>query len=489
MFLSIFDLSGIQSFIFATNKLREIAGASAIVRNALSLNVPNLIKKYTGAEKIYIGGGNALVKFNYEKDAKEFARELQKMVFLQSGGALRICFAIIKADENKSLAENQKKLMEELDKNKKTAPNVFTAKGFSINAHENTTFEPFLLFGNKVNTKTKHFKLNSYEQCDDKKCFVDNFDVYKVNEEGEKNYLAVIHIDGNTMGIRIRKFVENLSKELPLAEQLKKLAVLSEEIDQTFHNVLDETIKRMFSDKDALPFRKVICDGDDVTVICLAKDAFKFVEIFMNLLSEKYLPSLGKDKKITAGAGVAIVKFRFPFYTAYEIAEQLCKNAKRKALDLGYSGENSKSSMDFHVCYGGITTEIKKFRNQNYKQKDFNLSLRPYVFGASDKNFDYKNGFEQSLKDFYYGEDKMFAKNKLKELRNAYVIGINAAKQYSEMIKARHKDKEDEKAVQTIADNIVEIKSGKFQGKYAKYFDVLDVLDFLAPDGVEEDNG
>lgn len=110
MFLSIFDLSGIQSFIFATNKLREIAGASAIVRNALSLNVPNLIKKYTGAEKIYIGGGNALVKFNYEKDAKEFARELQKMVFLQSGGALRICFAIIKADENKSLAENQKKI-------------------------------------------------------------------------------------------------------------------------------------------------------------------------------------------------------------------------------------------------------------------------------------------------------------------------------------------------------------------------------------------
>ncbi len=118
-----------------------------------------------------------------------------------------------------------------------------------------------------------------------------------------------------------------------------------------------------------------------------------------------------------------------------------------------------------------------------------NLSLRPYVFGASDKNFDYKNGFEQSLKDFYYGEDKMLAKNKLKELQNAYATGINAAKQYSEMIKARHKDKEDEKAAQTIADNIVEIKSGKFQGKYAKYFDVLDVLDFLAPDGVEEDNG
>jgi hypothetical protein len=402
--------------------------------------------------------------------------------------------------------------MELLDYHKRRAPETATAKGFSLNAHDNTTFEPLLLFSHKADekpvhqyaTRSQYLKLEAHRRAREEKAFLfadlqvkdfvyaEEFERH-FRKKGEKNYLAVIHIDGNTMGMRIQSFVERLERRNThsLEDSLGQLAALSAEINTTYKRILRETIERVYQTRRkqegvaTIPFRPIICDGDDITVICAAGDAFTFIHTFMDALATcrlRSLESAGLSAALTAGAGIALVKHGFPFSTAYDIAEQLCKNAKRRALDLGYSGENSRSSVDFHVCYSGVTSDIDSFRKRHYTFEETKLHLRPYVFCTEDdrescpthNRFDFSQSFVK-IQSALSG----FPKNKLKGLRNAYSEGLEATKTYAAMIKARHGvERDTAETAELLSQPFIETE----MGTRAQFFDVLDVLDFLTPE-------
>ena len=65
--LTIYDLSGIQNFIFSTQKLQDMIGASSIVHTALFENIPKMLGKENWEEEsqnsiqaklAYFAGGN-----------------------------------------------------------------------------------------------------------------------------------------------------------------------------------------------------------------------------------------------------------------------------------------------------------------------------------------------------------------------------------------------------------------------------------------------
>jgi hypothetical protein len=159
MVLTIYDISGIQSYVFATSKLKETAGASIIISRALEENIPTLFKvKKDAWEKeeftfcngdkhkiVYIGGGNALVAYDCEETEQKCTRKLAQCIFEEAGDALKLYSASVTTGENCNLSQTSKDLYNALAKNKRTTPNTQTAKGFSINAHHNETFEPILL--------------------------------------------------------------------------------------------------------------------------------------------------------------------------------------------------------------------------------------------------------------------------------------------------------------------------------------------------------
>ena len=562
MILTIYDLSGIQDYIFATNKMKDMIGGSVIVNRALFRNIPCLFEDkpvdessrtddcmdgctdirindcsddttdkriddwmqldhqftFSDSDKhkiVYIGGGNALVAYDSQETAQEYTRKLQKLIFSQAGGALKLCYASLEYDNDQSLADNQKQLMQELDINKRRTPKASTAGGFSINAHDNSTFEPILLFGTKFTSKSRYQKLEMAKKVRpnaEKKTgapkipyfasihiegleYVTDFEKFRKDEQ--KNYLAVIHIDGNTMGMRIREFTQKL-RSGGAQTDLDALRRLSAEINKAYRETLRCTIKEVYSGKIGdIPFRPVILDGDDVTVICAAEDAFTFVRVFMDELSKRELDSLkeqGIHARLTAGSGIAFVKHKFPFYTAYEIAEELCKNAKSKALQLGYIGDNSRSSVDYHVCYSGVTDDVSEFRQRNYKFGNYRLirepnksdtgeehglyrlNRRPYIFNADEEHsfYDFEKGFENVSKEII----GKIANSKLKGLRQAYGEGGLAAEVYGDFLKSRHTGEPDESVANMLADPFETIG----REKVGKFFDVLDVLDFLQPE-------
>jgi len=543
MVLTIYDLSGIQDYVFASNRLREMVGASSIINKGLFQNIPKLLNQKPddwmekdfsfsdGDEKqiVYIGGGNALMAFNCQDTSNEFTRDLQKLIFQQAGGALKLCTASIPAGSNDTLPNTQKDLMDRLEENKRVTPNVSAAKGFSINAYENITYEPLLVFGGVYASRSVFLK--NMEYLDIKEGNIDYFngiqiegirytdDFDKFIKDNSKNYLAVIHIDGNTMGKRIREFTQGLENEC-LQEGLNALRMLSSEINRAYVHVLKETIKKLYGKRanecEEINFRPIIMDGDDVTVICSAEDAFPFVEDFMvNLrnISRNESYKIISGFRLTAAAGMAFVNAGFPFYTAYDIAEQCCKNAKK--VTLVEREVVNKSSMDYHVCYSGVTTDIADYRSKYYtfesgkpagiedadisektglsdkdpdigKTTKYLLYNRPYIFSLENDRYGYEFGFKavcDNLIDIKDGQAKLkIARSKLKGLRNDYGKGPLAARVYGDFLKSRHKGEKDEYVAALLSEPF-SCDNGTY---YAKFFDVLDVLDFIAPAEPEE---
>lgn len=521
--LAIYDISGIQSFIFATNKLREMAGGSEIVHRALFKFIPEKLrygksswqdedfsqKIYDGRKGniIYIGGGNALVLFKDKATYEAVTIDLQKEIFELSGGGIRLCHAAIEApalDGSGSFVDDiQRPLMQELTLYKQKNPPIQTVRGFAFGAQDTETQEPLIRVAKKGEQVWRSEKESSassslyasysrykkdqifYESKNKEKStdsirqyFADNFEQFR--DKDEKSFVAVVHIDGNTMGKQIINFANGL-KATPLTNQLNEMRSLSKEIASVYTNTLHATVNEIFEDEitsaeensgnGTIPYREILADGDDITIIIKANKALQFCETFVKKLedqnSKKYL--ILQNFHLSVGIGIAFVHDKFPFSTAYDIAEQLCKNAKKRGLEYpiptNSTGDSlilTHSSMDFQIVKSGMTTDVKTFRENNYILPDGKkLHFRPYIYNSGDHDY-------QHLIDTYKELSKI-SKNKLRDLYYAYSCNESEVDYVIQMIKART-------MVELEAWEPKENNGDKVQ--FAKYFDVLDIFDY-----------
>ena len=513
MFLTIYDISGIQKFIFATGKLKEQVGGSNIVHKIMYETLPSLLndkgvvdedwrepdynpfdfsKKTKKGNVVYIGGGNAMAVFEDEAAMKQVTRDMQKEVYKLTAGNIRLCYAYIEvSDENQKYGEVYNTLMRNMAEFKQTHSAVSSAGGFAINALDVNTGEPLIRFSNgKVLAASINSKL---ENADDNNLLVvDNINFTKHFEEhrkeDNKSFVAVTHIDGNSMGKSIQKFIESLDgkAESNIKTSLSQMKLLSQEIDNLYKEALSKTVVEIYKDQEKeVAFRPVIRDGDDITFIIEAKKAFQFVKTYMKKLSEeieleeKYPIMTGGEMKVSAGAGIAFVHDKFPFDVAYDYAEQLCKSAKTKLKEL--SGDEkipeNTSCLDFQVIRSGMGDNIAEYREKRYRFRDnkddgviYSLEKRPYFF--VDKGTAISGVYADFEELFAFVgesvENKNLARNKLKMLRNAYSEGVQAANDCYALVKSRDKGG-------VAGDD----RTAFNENKVAEFFDVLDVMDFV----------
>jgi hypothetical protein len=577
MLLTIYDLSGIQDFIFSSNKLYEMVGASYLVSKALFGNVPEVLgeagrdweEREVGelhpeefgdvpGKVVYIGGGNALVLFKDETAAQSTTFKLQKRIFEQTGGALRLCHASVEIDdESKPLGDYQKEWVSKLIANKGVAVPVSTAMGFALNRLDNTSYEPLLYFDDsefkaffsrrddnddnlrlrgfatrsaylKTREYLREYKLqkgepqhNSYlsrltesfinaDSSQGPQFMVRFEDAFPMpQDDGDddddnasgKRYLAIVHLDGNTMGLKIAHFIESLTSQgLDIYSSLAQMRDLSKWINHVYQDALRSMVDEVFPNQGAeIPFRPIICDGDDITFITTSEKALDCIDAFTKALGKGEAPdeTLPKKSELKIGIGIAFTPLKFPFSTAYRIAEELCGNAKRAALSR--LGEDEQvSSVDFHVCSGELLTDIDTFRKKNYQYtqdgQSYSLVLRPYHFdiaeGDTNELFSYAS-LRQNLKDFANRqepgdavadrqESEAAVRKALMSMREAYTAGMSAAEQQGRYLKARAAvgaSKLDEKLAQNFSE--------PFKAGYARYFDALDIFELVTLGGGE----
>ena len=486
----LFDTRSIQKYIFSSNRLSTNIGASFIVDKVFTeILVGEVLTKFFPQENFsavdtvwnvaednietwaemkqcavaYVGGGNALILFKKDgvdlrkKIVEEFTKKLlEKRPGLKIGAA----HGELTITDGKL---NQKNI-DDLYKNlKETQNKIFPAvnvpySGLTLSSDIDGEVANFCDTKNIVNKEGNEIRFYSQETAiKAKKSFaanenlkdrfkeifaVKNFEVdienykfpVKIDELGQKekeNYFAIVHVDGNNMGVKFRECKtltdrRKLSREIKrktegaFADLLRKIILAVEE------KIFDEILSL---NENFLPIRPLIIGGDDVTFICPAKTAILFTKTLMenlNSLTPENSPEhLTQEisRKIDCCAGIAILPTAYPFFRGYQLAEQVCDSSKAEMR----RNKNSASSwLDFAILHGEQAPTLNQIRENDYSGSLGNLHFGPYTLDE-DKSVRRKN-IENLL-----SATKQFSKmpsGKMKELRAVLARGEDDIKRF-----------------------------------------------------------
>jgi len=394
------DVTSIQKYVFSSNKLKENLGASFLIsdlfysmisKNEIVKNIPlKNGEEYEG----YIGGGNALLFFNNKGETEKFVKEWTRCLLINAPG-ISISNAIGELDLDESnFQESRNNLFTQLTINKsKYIPQTIIPRhgisaecqsdGYSMDVWNKTEGE---YVSASTNAKIEAFNPSKKktaelfkDQLGNLFSFPDSLDDLG-QKKGSENHIAIVHIDGNSIGDRF--------KAIKTLEETKRLSIdVENAIKASFKVLLEKIIieinkgilKDYLNIKDShLPIRPIIMGGDDITFVCDGRMGIYYAQIFMNAFQNQK-GSDGKPLELTSCAGISIIKTKYPFYKGYQLAEELCANAKSKRREMGNGG----SWLDFHIAYGGFSGSLNEIKNIHYKAPLGSLLYRPYKISDS----------------------------------------------------------------------------------------------------------
>lgn len=526
------DTRSIQKYVFGCNKLKTNTGASYLVDGIFTEAMVNVLKQSglkmpdtdwdkAGAlemtkehpdmecEIAYIGGGNMLILVRKGEESLRICRELVKewslKVLLEAPG-LKTGAAIGEIDLSeanfqdslntiyKQLKENQNNILPQVD---------LPYTGFTIECDYS---------GKAVNTYNKDYqrlvsaevaaKIKAFKPADEKikACFQDELGGFEFCSELEsigykegESYISVIHIDGNNMGVKFSN-CRNMKERKNLSKKVQKtverafgelIKIIVSEYD-SYGDVLDMRVLNK-GNKQLLPLRPIIIGGDDITFICPGRMGLQYAQTFIEYVNSEDL--LDKDlynyikketgkqisRSLSCCAGVAIVPAKYPFFRAYELAEQLCDEAKEK------SRKDDGNYLDFAILHGEKYGDIKLLRKEQYESANGNLHYGPYnVLGKENDKQSVKGLLALSEK---LAGDKM-PRNKVKDLRrvlhedkHSMSIFLENCPEICELVKKENK------LATVTADDLWDKFEDKDKVTFAtRYIDAIEAIDFIYPE-------
>ncbi len=449
----ILDIRGIQNYIFNSNSLKINIGASYIVERVfneliketvkkMKLNINFCVYKNTVDLEIqnnteieveigFIGGGNAIIFFKSKNKAEEFIRIWSSKLLIEAPG-LRSSVAINTGSDVKEII---KKLKQQLRENKKYVyPRIMTLQvGFTDECTYTGNAKDYRIDENriKVNEEEQYLSaeaakklefvekannlLHSFKNINDKKTtFPTNFDDLSHSSNGEKNFIAICHIDGNEIG-KLFSTCQNLIEIRELSQLLKERAECA--FKKLVGEIIDNNLGMI---KNKLPIRPIVINGDDITFVSRGKWGIYFSELFLKYyVTEK----LGGKYDLSACAGVSIIKYKYPFSRGYQLSEQLCNQAKIYARK-----EKNTSWINFMMSADGFTGSLDNIIKQKYSFQNKKLLYRPYqLFGGKDRDF---GKFIKSAKRL-----TNLSKNKIHKLKEVLIQDEAAQKEFIQSLK------------------------------------------------------
>ncbi len=228
----------------------------------------------------------------------------------------------------------------------------------------------------------------------------------------ELEWLGVIHADGNGLGEIFRNFERYA--EAKGREYLNKYRRFSLALDICTVNAFGFALKKLRDrfghvaaskkgdGEKKLPIVPIVLGGDDLTIICDGRYAVLFTRDFLRqfeaetakvdqehndgIIHEIAQKAFGAGR-LGMCAGVAIIKPRFPFYAAYELAEALLGSAKqvRTKVKDGEEMPLPCSALDYHILYDSSGADLERIRKKlEVDSGKTRLYARPYVVTPTD---------------------------------------------------------------------------------------------------------
>lgn len=145
-------------------------------------------------------------------------------------------------------------------------------------------------------------------------------------------YLAVVHADGNGLGKLFMGFDARQRAEASAAVSTACVTAAKRAVAYlvALQTSEDEGRTRAGEGDVQLRARPIVVGGDDFTFLVDARFALPFTHHYLVSFAEESKKAKLFPSGLSACAGVAIVKTGFPFHAAHKLAESLCKAAKKR---------------------------------------------------------------------------------------------------------------------------------------------------------------
>lgn len=528
--LTALDVTGIQQYVFGSNRLQENIGASELVHRAThqwafeklprpnnvadpergTLTASRIEDGDIAAEVIYAGGGNTLILFADDPDkakAKGFVNTLSKKL-LQDAPGLELVAAHVRIDwEGQPLGDSQhgsvRAVMDELARVKQSrcssapllglgvtaacqstglvAVTTHEELGYPISAEVAANLAAVPLAKERLLGVLPGIGRSNYQLTD----VLDDLG----RTRGESSYIAVVHADGNRMGRHVHDIAEMYPAPGPgNRAYIEAIRRFSEHIEVASQNALSATVDclldslpRLIKNGDLsisgsrFPFRPLVFGGDDVTFVCDGRLGLTMTARYLQMFEEK-MKEMGEE--VYACAGVAVVKAHYPFARAYRLAEELCHSAKRYVRQ---DDDGDFSALDWHFASSGLSGSLAQIREREYEipadKQALKLYMRPVRLRPAGNNWRTWDNFCLVTDAFRTGDTWSGKRNKIIRLREVLRDGSEAV----ELFRGAY-------AIEALPSMKTErglppdaLSSGGWDGKVCGYFDPIEAMDFFVP--------
>ena len=535
--VTVIDTTGIQPYIFGSNRLRENVGASYLVGQVTESWVTQILNSHFDvtepmlsiitsgqkAEIIYMGGGNTVLLFESHELAKDFTRILSTKTLKDAPGIQLV--VTHRPDFNwndDSLHDITQEMMKvDLDQRKRSRTPSSPLLGLSVTQdclstrlvavdHSNNHGSPdqypvsreivAKLDAVKSRGDDPKDKQNNIANTSLKQVIFDpkvpnqwkiplDFDDFG-RSRGEMSYIAVVHIDGNSMGDRFQNYGKDETNE----NYINAMRALSNSVKDAAKNSLKELTTELMKaipqlekildiDPKKLPFRPIVYGGDDVTFVCDGRLGLSLATRYLELFSQK---KAADGKSLTACAGVCIVKAHYPFARAYTLSEELCQSAKKVAK---YERRNKDkreeilSAIDWHIATSGLAGSLSEIRQREYKSKeDSSLTMRPLLLKSEEADPRDWQTWENTVHLFkeFNKPSWQNKKNKIAALREVLRNDKAATKEFLTAYQLEKLPELPTSVGQMIRNDLAE---KGWRDNVCGYFDAIEALDFYVPVG------
>lgn len=429
--LAMYDVRGKQNFIYRSTHIKEIIGGSDIIRTIFQQELYSAAKEYRNTinsqvdkeaeaiydyhktnanpdaledvkfsfdmftnrmsglqyvgEIVYDGGGNFLILYRDKETCKEVTYRFTKKVIEKYSSLKVVCTYIENLNPEKyhgtkddpgdyerlyarhRYTENEQLMtmpygtlpIVQADYLTSMPLTCFDYRTGASKIKSKLTTESAAKYARYRELMKHHRKLNGMDIPDE--VVLDKL----VTNKGDESLLAVIYMDGNNMGASIQKRLEGVSDYDACVSTLREF---SSEIQKVFIDEQADSFRAGSKEK----MRLVIGAGDEVTVICNARDAYSVVKAYMEKL--KSINSEGKTSGYvySSCAGIAIFHSHAPYADVYRIAEECCESAKAVMKE---NEIQDICMLDYHYCQGAIGVSLKQIR----KNENTSDCIRPWL--------------------------------------------------------------------------------------------------------------
>lgn len=483
------SVQGIQGFIFETNKLREIVGASELIEEICTTMFKNAVPSFKEENLIIGAAGNIKYVFDDKEGCQALIRIFPKQVMNTAIG-VTISQAVV--EFKGELSRDDVDLLEKRLRVQRNKPIVQHGLGLMITERSRRTGKAGIGWNDEVVIDAGQIKKAGKSEAAKStllnKILGKNhnitdsrfpFDMNDIVKKQDREWIAVVHADGNNLGKIIMKMADDLSQKYTKAAFREFSECLERATVKAASQAFYDTVYHKVDDNERLPLRPVILGGDDLTVIIRGDLAMDFTERFLVLFEnhteeqfadfkKNYKELEGFNGRLTACAGIAYIKPNYPFHYGVRLSEELCKYSKKVAKKI--NSNTTPSCISFHKVQASFIESYKDIIEKELRAKanDIRFNYGPY-FIEPQKGFETVNKLKYWTKMI---KRKDAPKGPLRNWLSALEDNEGQAAQQLERIKKLNRDyipklSLDEKSI------FIERKVGKKVKKFTHIFDVI----------------